>query len=143
MFTGFIGNMFDNNMKYFNQVTFTTNVMRKKVCVDISLFSVFSYQACAIPSAVIKIIIENNKFQVIWCISKDIMGIYLIFGTFGKKCEVGQFPLSGALKPPVRQLRNGFSNSAQNLNSETIFKPFGLDGWLKVSYLLDYKYCYT
>ena len=59
------------------------------------------------------------------------MGIYLIFGKFGKT-------LSGALKPPVRQLRTGFSNSAQNLDSETIFKPFGLDGWLKVSYLLDY-----
>ena len=25
-----------------------------------------------------------------------------------------------------------------NLDSETIFKPFGLYGWLKVSYLLDY-----
>ena len=51
----FIGNMFGNNMKYFGQVTFTTNVMRKKVCVDISLFSVFSYRACAIASEVIKI----------------------------------------------------------------------------------------
>ena len=37
-----------------------------------------------------------------------------------------------------RTLRNGFSNSAQNLDSENIFKHFGLDGWLKVSYLLDY-----
>ena len=69
------------------------------------------------------------------------MEIYLIFGKIGKKCGVGQLPLSGALKPPVRQLRNGFSNSAQNLDSETIFKPFGLDGWLKVSYLLDYIFC--
>ena len=34
------------------------------------------------------------------------MGIYLIFGTFGKKCGVGLLTLSGALKPPVRQLRN-------------------------------------
>ena len=51
----FIGNMFGNNMKYFSQVTFTTNVMRKKVCVDISLFSVFSYGACAIASEMIKI----------------------------------------------------------------------------------------
>ena len=51
----FIGNMFGNNMKYFGQVTFTTNVMRAKVCVDISLFSVFSYRACAIASEVIKI----------------------------------------------------------------------------------------
>ena len=59
------------------------------------------------------------------------MGIFLIFGTFGKKCGVGYITLSGALKPPVRQLRNGFSNSAQNLDSETIFKPFGLDGWFK------------
>ena len=66
------------------------------------------------------------------------MGIYLIFGTFGKKC--GVLTLSGALKPPVRHLRNRFSNSAQNLDSETIFKPFGLEGWLKVSYLLDYVY---
>ena len=81
----------------------------------------------------------STKFQVIWCISKEILGIYLIFAKFGKKCGVGQLPLSGALKPPVRQLRNGFSNSAQNLDSETIFKPFGLDGWFKVSYLLDYR----
>ena len=46
---------------------------------------------------------------------------------------------------PVRQLRNGFSNFAQNLVSETIIKPFSLDGWLKVSYLLDHNYylCYT
>ena len=42
-------------MKYFDQVTFTTNVMRKKVCVDISLFSVFSYRACAIASKLINI----------------------------------------------------------------------------------------
>ena len=27
----------------------------------------------------------STKFQVIWCTSKDIMGIYLIFGKFGKK----------------------------------------------------------
>ena len=47
--------MFGNNMKYFNQVSFTKNVMRKKVCVDISLCSVFSYRACAIASEVIKI----------------------------------------------------------------------------------------
>ena len=40
------------------------------------------------------------------------------------------------LELPVRQLRNGFST--QNLDLKTIFKPFGLDGWLKVSYLLDY-----
>ena len=66
------------------------------------------------------------------------MGIYLIFGKSGKKCGVGQLPLSGALKPPVRQLRNGFSNSAQNLDSGTIFKPFGLDGWLKVRLLFNY-----
>ena len=47
--------MFGNNMKYFDQVTFTTNVMRKKVCVDISLFSVFSYHACAVASEMINI----------------------------------------------------------------------------------------
>ena len=29
--------------------------MKKKVCVDISLFSVFSYRACAIASELIKI----------------------------------------------------------------------------------------
>ena len=89
-------------MCYFDEVTFKTNVMRKKVCVDISDFSVFSYRACAIASEVINIgqilhhhsipqprIVLSTKFQVIWCISKDIMGIYLIFGTFGKKCGVG------------------------------------------------------
>ena len=47
--------MFGNNMKYFDEVTFSTNVMRKKVCVDISLFSVFSYRACAIASELINI----------------------------------------------------------------------------------------
>ena len=47
--------MFGNNMKYFDQVTSTRNVMRKKVCVDISLFSVISYRACAIASEVIQI----------------------------------------------------------------------------------------
>ena len=47
--------MFGNNMKYFDEVTFTTNVLRKKVCVDISLFSVISYRACAIASEVMPI----------------------------------------------------------------------------------------
>ena len=42
-------------MYYFDKVTFTTNVMRKKVCVDISLFSVISYCACAKASEVIQI----------------------------------------------------------------------------------------
>ena len=50
-----IRNMLGNNMYYFDKVTFTTNVMRKKVCVDISLFSVISYRACAIASEVIQI----------------------------------------------------------------------------------------
>ena len=82
--------MFDNNMNYSDQVTFKANVMRKKVCVDISLFDVFCYRACAIASDVIKIgqnkhhhsiaqsrIMLHTKFQVIWCISKHIMGIYI------------------------------------------------------------------
>ena len=47
--------MLGNNMYYFGKVTFTTNVMRKKVCVDISLFSVISYRACAIVLEVIQI----------------------------------------------------------------------------------------
>ena len=47
--------MFGNNMKYFDQVTFKANVMRKKVCVDISLFYVFSYRACAVALEVIQI----------------------------------------------------------------------------------------
>ena len=47
--------MFGNNMKYFDKVIFTTNVMRKKVCVDISHFSVFSYRACAVERNVINI----------------------------------------------------------------------------------------
>ena len=42
-------------MKYFDQVTCTRNVMRKKVCVNISFFSVISYRACAIASEVIQI----------------------------------------------------------------------------------------
>ena len=73
-------------MCYFDEVTFTTNVMRKKVCVDISDFSVFSYRACAIASEVIDI---GQIYHHLWCICKDIMGIFLIFGTFGKKCGVG------------------------------------------------------
>ena len=40
-------------MYYFDEVTFTKNVMAKKVFVDISHFSVFSYRACAIASEVI------------------------------------------------------------------------------------------
>ena len=50
-----IRNMLGNNMYYFDKVTFTRNVMREKVCVDISLFSVISYRACAIASEVIQI----------------------------------------------------------------------------------------
>ena len=42
-------------MYYFDKVTFATNVMKKKVCVDISLFSVISYCTCAIASEVIQI----------------------------------------------------------------------------------------
>ena len=66
--------------------------MRKKVCVDISLFSVFSYHACAIASEVINLgqikrhlsilqpqIMLPTKCQVIWCISKDIIGIGPIY----------------------------------------------------------------
>ena len=47
--------MLGNNMYYFDEVTFTTNVLRKKVCVDISHFSVFSYRACAVEWKVINI----------------------------------------------------------------------------------------
>ena len=36
------------SMKYFDQATPATNVITKKVCVDISHFNVFSYRACAI-----------------------------------------------------------------------------------------------
>ena len=39
-------------MYYSDEDTFTTNVLRKKVCVDISHFSVFSYCACAVASQV-------------------------------------------------------------------------------------------
>ena len=42
-------------MYYTCKVTFTTNVIRKKVCVDISLFSVISYRTCPIASEVIQI----------------------------------------------------------------------------------------
>ena len=42
-------------MYYIDKVTFTTNVIRKKVCVDISLLSVISYRTCAIVSKVIRI----------------------------------------------------------------------------------------
>ena len=38
----FIESMFGNDMYYFDQVTFTKFVMRKKVCVDISHFSLFA-----------------------------------------------------------------------------------------------------
>ena len=50
-------------MCYFDEVTFTTNVMRKKVCVDISDFSVFSYRACAIAAEVIKQVKFNIAFR--------------------------------------------------------------------------------
>ena len=54
-----IRNMLGNNMYYFDKVTFTRNVMRKKVCVDFSLFSVISYRAIA--SEVIQI--GQNKLH--------------------------------------------------------------------------------
>ena len=92
--------------------------MSKKVCVDILLYDVSSYRACAIASEVIKIGQNKHHHSI-------------------PQPQIRVNTLSDALKPPVRQLRNGFSNSAQNLDSETIFKSFDLDGWLKVSYLLD------
>ena len=49
------------------------------------------------------------------------------------------FPLSGALKLPVSQLRNGFSKFYTKFAFKNHLQPFGLDGWLKVSYLLDYN----
>ena len=42
-------------MYYFDEGTLTANVMRKKVGVDISYLSVFSYRARAIASEVIQI----------------------------------------------------------------------------------------
>ena len=50
-------------MYYFDKVTFTTNVMRKKVCVDISLFSVISYGACACAIASEVIQIGQNRLH--------------------------------------------------------------------------------
>ena len=70
------------------------------------------------------------------------MGIYLILAHMEKGTWCGRVitPL-WCLEAPVWQLKNGFSNSAQNVDSETIFAPFGLDGWLKVRYLLNYNRC--
>ena len=47
--------MLDNNMYYFDEDTFRTYIMRKKVCVEILYLSVFSYRACAIALGVINI----------------------------------------------------------------------------------------
>ena len=55
MFTDFHWKYFGNNINYFYEATLATIVMRKKVCVDISHFNVFSYRACAIMSEVINI----------------------------------------------------------------------------------------
>ena len=71
-------------------------------------------------------------------ISKDIIGIYLILAHF-QKMWANVFPLSGALKLPVSQLRNGFSKFYTKFAFKNHLQPFGLDGWLKVSYLLDYN----
>ena len=38
----------------FDKVTLRTNVVGRKLCIDTSHFSVFSYRACAIASEVIK-----------------------------------------------------------------------------------------
>ena len=75
-------------MYYFDKVTFTRNVMGKKVCVDISLFSVISYHACAIASEVIQIgqnrlhhsipyhgIKLNIEFEYIWCTTKRFLAL--------------------------------------------------------------------
>ena len=86
----------------------------------------FSYRPCAIASKVINIgqhyhknsiplsqITLHTKFQVIWCISKDIMGMFNFWYTYK---QMWGRAIYGALKSKARQLRNGFSSSAQNLD---------------------------
>ena len=57
----FIRNMLGNNMYHFDEVTFTTNVPRKKAVLIQSHFSAFSYRACAVASKVTKI--GQNRLQ--------------------------------------------------------------------------------
>ena len=70
-----------------------------------SHFGVFCYRAYAKLSEVINmgqnlhhhsipqpLIMIKTKFQIIWCISKDFMAIYLIFGTFTKNVGWVNFP---------------------------------------------------
>ena len=64
------------------------------------------------------------------CISKDTIGIYSCLAHLQRNV--------GSVVHPAWQLRNGISNSSQKFELEYIFKPFGIDGWLKLSYLLDY-----
>ena len=75
-------------MYYFDKVKFTGNVMREKVCVDISIFSVISYRACAIASEIIQIgqnrlhhslphhrIKSNVEFEYIWGTTKRFLAL--------------------------------------------------------------------
>ena len=67
--------------------------------------------------------------KVIWYIGKGFLGIYKIFGIFAKKIGLWQLPLYNALIKAPSPATNGFSKYTQNLDSETIFKSFGLDGF--------------
>ena len=74
----------------------------------------------------------HTKFQVIWCINKDIMGIYIIFDTFGKKCGRVIAPL-WCLKAPSPATKNGIFEFCTKIWIQKLPSTFGLDGWLKVS----------
>ena len=102
--------MLGYNMCYFDEVTFTTNVMRNKVCVDISDFSVFLVWGRVIyplwglkaPSpATKKWIFEfctkfgfRNHLQTFWprrLVKSELsLGLYIIIVFWGVACPWGQ-----------------------------------------------------
>ena len=70
------------------------------------------------------------------------MRLCLIFGKFGKKVLGRVINPLWCLKAPSPATKKWVFEFYTNLDLETTFKPFGLDGWLKVSYLLDYIILY-
>ena len=82
----------------------------------------------------------QTKFELIWTTFKDVIDIFFIFGSFTKICWGRVItPLClKALSPATKKWI--FELCTKTEVRKTIFKIFGLDGWLKVSYLLNYHW---
>ena len=98
----------------------------------------------------------STKFQIIWCISKDIMGIYLILGKFGKKVWGRVINPLWCLKAPSSATKKwifefctkfGFRNHLQTFWPRRLVKSELSLGLLRNSMVLinisNFKYCHN